>query len=380
MLLHRKYKVLLNTHPATLRPRSPQAKLPTLTPTNHKQWFSQQQLLQTPPWSGHKPPRLPLPPALTRRAFHLRPTFPTLSIRRPLIVTSGSKSARTWDEPPQRDPISNGVFCSPNRGRWFHDDKMMFTVTSSADKAVALSFATSLESFSDVDTATPSLSRAAIPSHLFFRYEDMTIHASRQHLSRLVRSLFSVLSAPALVCTNVSIPLDFNELNLSTGSRRVRDTPNAGGSSLLSEVLSLEFLERFLGVQLSKTEMEISYWPQGGPMTDYVARLPKSLGERAIGVSVTRAMAYRRPYTRQDAERLLEKKLSGVFFANKCIVNERITRQILHVWTPSGKVANVLRRAWERMSKDVLGNTVVVVSIVNSKWVFDNGRAQRGRF
>ncbi|RUP50484.1 hypothetical protein BC936DRAFT_138929 [Jimgerdemannia flammicorona] len=256
---------------------------------------------------------------------------------------------------------------------------MMFVVTSSADKAAALSLTSPLES-ADEDDASSSLFYPNIPSHLFFRYEDMTIHASRQSLSRLIHSLLIDRTSPAFVSTNVNIPVDFDHLHLSPGSRRVRDTPNAGGSSLLSEVLSFEVLERFLGIQLSKTEMEVVYSPQGGPMTDYVVHLPQGLGGGAIGVSVTRAMAYRRAYTRQDAEKLLGKKLRGVFSSNKTIMNERITRQILHVWMPSGKIANVVKKTWLRMPKDVLENTIAVVSTVNSKWVFNNTMAQRGYF
>lgn len=279
---------------------------------------------------------------------------------------------------------SNAIFLpmDSRKGLWFHSDKVMVSVTSSLDKRIARSLVVPLGTsdeesiFSD---ATGSF-HSSIPSHLFFRYEDMIIHASRQSMARLIHSLVTDPSSPALVCTNVNIRLDFERLYLSDGSRRIRDTPNAGGSSLLSEVLSLEFLERFLGLKLSKTEMEVAYWPQGGPMTDYVAHLPQELGDSAIGVSVTRAMAYHRAYTKQDATRLLSKKLSGVIFSNQNIVNERIDRQILHIWTPSGKVANVVKRTWARMPRDLLGNTIVVISTVNSKWMFGNTKAQRGYF
>eukprot|EP00122_Pirum_gemmata_P006247 Pgem_evm1s5704 len=61
--------------------------------------------------------------------------------------------------------------------------------------------------------------------------------------------------------------------------------------------------------------MEIKYFPYGGSMTDYTCKL---LGE-TVGVSVTRAFQFNKnkSYNIEDAERLLNKKLTGCIFATR---------------------------------------------------------------
>ena len=56
--------------------------------------------------------------------------------------------------------------------------------------------------------------------------------------------------------------------------------------------------------------MEVSYYPEGGSITDYTCRM----FDTDLGVSVTRAMKYRGDYSTEDAQRLLEKKLRGESF------------------------------------------------------------------
>lgn len=53
--------------------------------------------------------------------------------------------------------------------------------------------------------------------------------------------------------------------------------------------------------------MEVSYFPCGGSITDYVCEV---FGQR-LGVSVTRAMKYKGDYSEEDALHLLCKKLKG---------------------------------------------------------------------
>jgi hypothetical protein len=56
--------------------------------------------------------------------------------------------------------------------------------------------------------------------------------------------------------------------------------------------------------------MEVSYFPQGGSITDYVCEI----FDTKVGVSVTRAMKYRGDFTEEDAFNLLTKKLKGIQF------------------------------------------------------------------
>ncbi|TPP65652.1 hypothetical protein FGIG_10114 [Fasciola gigantica] len=65
--------------------------------------------------------------------------------------------------------------------------------------------------------------------------------------------------------------MTFRDLHFSKQAMRMLNTPNAGGSSIVSEVLSFEVISRYLRAKLYKMETEIEYFPKGGPMTDYLS-------------------------------------------------------------------------------------------------------------
>lgn len=168
----------------------------------------------------------------------------------------------------------------------------------------------------------------------------------------------------------VSMELDqlamFTSMNLSPGSIRMALTPNAGGSSIKSEVLSFEMLHRCFNAALDKTEMEIEYFPYGGALTDYTCRI---FGLK-VGVSVTRAMKFRGKFTLEDATVLLYKKLTGVQNSTRNSL-DKWYKQVLHVWAPSTKEAKVIVRGFRRLPKYIRGNTVVLVTVgKNSKDIF----------
>src|SRR5262249_25587250 len=102
--------------------------------------------------------------------------------------------------------------------------------------------------------------------------------------------------------------------SLSADGQRFLATPNAGGSSIESEVMSFEVLHHCECASLYKTETEIAYAPpdDAGPstITDYEVTMH---GDR-VGVSVTRAYkpSGQGPLTDNEAQALLEKKLKGV--------------------------------------------------------------------
>ncbi|OZJ03813.1 hypothetical protein BZG36_03013 [Bifiguratus adelaidae] len=214
----------------------------------------------------------------------------------------------------------------------------------------------------------------ATPKHLVFEYGDMRIHASRNSLLSIADTITSKGSTSAFILTNINIlKADLDAICSSPSSQRIKRLPNAGGSSHKSEVLSYVFLERMLGCELLKTEMEIIYEPRGGPMVDYSIHLPQHLGSTWLAVSVTRAIAFGRNFTLQDAEKLIRHKLLGVFFSNQTIVQrQRPSRQILHIWAREGKVARILSKAWSRVMDDMPKSTIVIVSVVNMDAVFLN--------
>lgn len=159
-------------------------------------------------------------------------------------------------------------------------------------------------------------------------------------------------------------------MNLSADGTKIRDVPNAGGSSVISEVLSFEVLQKCFKAKLLKTEMEVSYFPEGGSITDYVCEI---FGTK-VGVSVTRAMKFRGgEFTEEDAEHLLTKKLKGVIQSSKNTL-EDWNKQILHVWSVNNDVTNTLVKVFDRLPASVTSNTVVLVTTTTkSNFIYNNG-------
>ena len=121
--------------------------------------------------------------------------------------------------------------------------------------------------------------------------------------------------------------------------------------------------------------MEIDYYFMNQPMTDYLVNFYHPFNINiTLGVSVTRAYAHKRRFTKFDAYRLLTKKLAGINSSTRNITNARIWKQILHIWCPSGKVARVVRKVYNKLDDNLTSNTVVIVTVINCKWVFTNIR------
>ncbi|KAF9292343.1 hypothetical protein BGZ68_007358 [Mortierella alpina] len=203
----------------------------------------------------------------------------------------------------------------------------------------------------------------------------IAFYISPMAITQLATGLWT-RSRPACVIINTSISrgTQFDDMDWSPDAIRMLTTPNAGGSSLLSEVLSLEMLSRCLGARLAKTEMEIDYLCVSQPITDYSITLPNLSPRLHVGVSVTRAFGFNCAYRRAECRQLLWKKLSGILASSRNLVNERFFKQILHVWVPNGKVARTVQATYKSLPTEVTRNTVVIISVVNAPWVFSNRR------
>ncbi len=161
---------------------------------------------------------------------------------------------------------------------------------------------------------------------------------------------------------------NFDSSLLGKGAKKRYDQDNQGGSSLCSEVMSIQLLEECDGALLHKTETEIEYALEGS-ITDYISMLD---GKR-IGVSVTRA--YKGPmgddYTLEDATTLLTKKLDGLHDAAANVAAEDVwDHSMLHVWTLRADWVPTLTEAWEALSTETKGAVIVMVTIEeNSMWI-----------
>jgi hypothetical protein len=216
-----------------------------------------------------------------------------------------------------------------------------------------------------------------LKQRLRFQYADMTIHTSQSAMLALLNSLVQQTRL-SVVDTNVNV---IKDNTMGRGAARLLSSPNAGGSSIYSEALSVELLSRLLGVNLFKTEKELVYqYPEeddnggSGPILDYACHYMTSSHQLlTLGVSVTRAMAYHRNYTRQDANKLVNRKLKNMIKSSQGIVNTKFDRHILHVWTESGKNAALIRRVCRKLQMhEHYRNTIVLISTVNTDLVFFN--------
>ncbi len=154
----------------------------------------------------------------------------------------------------------------------------------------------------------------------------------------------------------------FSPSGLSVGAQQRYDGGNAGGSSVCSEVMSMQVLHECEGAQLYKTETQIIYTRSKGAITDYET----IISGHKVGVSVTRA--YKGPviqtFTLEDAKTLLTKKLTGVVESTaKVSPGDKWTKQVLHVWTLRADWVPTLKAAWESMGPAIQSDTVVLVSV-----------------
>lgn len=146
---------------------------------------------------------------------------------------------------------------------------------------------------------------------------------------------------------------------LSSGGQELYDTPNAGGSSSESEVISYEVLHYCEGASLLKTETEIDY-QGGGAITDILVEIDG----KKVGVSVTRSWRpSNQSYTDADVKALLEKKLKGINESSSSVVPvDKWVKQVLHVFTADKAATQAVERVFPTVTKEVRADTIVLVT------------------
>lgn len=155
---------------------------------------------------------------------------------------------------------------------------------------------------------------------------------------------------------------------LTLGGLHLAETPNAGGSSGLSEIFAYEQLERCEQAALYKTETEIIY-DIVGKITD----LEVTLDGEKIGVSVVRAQTYPlgTPYTLSAATALLKKKLDGILLSTANVsAGDRWRKQILSVLAYDQQAADMFEQAWGTLSSTTRADTIVVITQTDGEDLF----------
>jgi hypothetical protein len=157
----------------------------------------------------------------------------------------------------------------------------------------------------------------------------------------------------------------YERASLSPGGQTLFDTPNAGGSSAESEVMSYEVLRYCEGAKFLKTETEISYQAPDDAGTNAITDLLVEIGGKKVGVSVTRA--YKPPtqpaMTDDEIKKLLVKKLDGINNSTRRVLPEdKWVKQILHVFSVSQALTDGITRVWKTLDAKLRSDTIVLVT------------------
>ncbi len=159
--------------------------------------------------------------------------------------------------------------------------------------------------------------------------------------------------------------IDFGALEydvdlLSAGGNYIATHDNAGGSSVESEAIAFEMLHRCEGAELLKIETEVSYQDPSGKITDILVKIDG----RKVGVSVTRAFAYQRDYTLDDAEKLLEKKLSALPLSmENAVKSDRWERSMLSIIAVDSTAADQIEAAFALASAELKGGAIIMMTV-----------------
>ena len=120
---------------------------------------------------------------------------------------------------------------------------------------------------------------------------------------------------------------------------------NAGGSSVISEVISMYYMNIRFGATYFIPEMSVKYDLES-KICDYIM----TIDQIKVGVSVTRAVLY--PFSRKInsifATSLLRKKMFSLILAKRAVTDEhRFQRMIVHIWCQLQEDFEVLKNAYQ---------------------------------
>lgn len=163
--------------------------------------------------------------------------------------------------------------------------------------------------------------------------------------------------------------------NMTPAAYRLLTTANAGGNSIISEAMSVEFLIKAFtnGNYTNKiiTEMEIDYIVNDWKPCDYMIHINKIL----IAVSVTRAMSHYNPnnYTLDMANKLLIKKLNGLVLARTGVHKHHyFTKSILHVWCQTEQIVKLINQAFDDLDPDYKNGIALICTVTNMARIYTN--------
>lgn len=172
-------------------------------------------------------------------------------------------------------------------------------------------------------------------------------------------------------------PVSLTKMKMNSDARRSLTAVNAGGKSVLSEMLSMQYFSQVLSAEAILLEKEVEYWIDY-KMVDYVCTVK---GVR-VGVSVTRAMSYPDPakFSLQCARELLDKKLYGLIVSRNAVAAQHtFFKSVLHVWCQSPRIAVLVKRAYEELDitsygLDVKGVVMLILTVCEENYIYTDRR------
>lgn len=149
---------------------------------------------------------------------------------------------------------------------------------------------------------------------------------------------------------------------------------NAGGSSEISEALSMYYMQSRFGAYNFVPEMEINYYTESS-ICDYVMLV----NDVPIGVSVTRAFSYPRNKIISPifARSLLLKKMFGIASAKHSISKKySFDKSIIHIWCKSWDDIDLISDAFVKIVEsdiyDIYKDIHVICSLCTSDFIYTN--------
>lgn len=204
-------------------------------------------------------------------------------------------------------------------------------------------------------------------------YHDGTMITSDYCEHLLARSWFH-MDRDYLCTVDICNLTPFQTIQFSETPLRSMHIQNAGGSSEISEALSMYYMEHQFGAVQFVPEKEVDYWIDY-KMCDYLM----TLNQANIGVSVTRAVTYPfdQPFTDQLATTLLDKKLNGLIIARNAVnLRHQFFKSILHIWCYTALAATNLKKAYYRLINNdqdqTYSNIYVICTICQQKYIYTN--------
>ncbi|HEY4176254.1 MAG TPA: hypothetical protein VGM90_05465 [Kofleriaceae bacterium] len=156
---------------------------------------------------------------------------------------------------------------------------------------------------------------------------------------------------------------------LTSDGMRLIATPNAGGSSGISELFAFEQLARCEGATLLKTETEVQYTNMNGKRTDLLVMLHGM----KVGVSVTRAFAFPlgQPYSEAQASELLTRKLTDITASTANVTAaDAWHKQILAYQAIDDQAAGEVLTVWNGLDATTKSDTILLITTTDGTDTF----------